>query len=144
MVTEQQELQALFDISFNHIIAQGGASFMADTGSCQYRMPNGRSCAAAPFILEYDRKMEDRNWSALVENQHFINKLDPLAVKHRSFVGALQSIHDDAASINEDGEDIYAYIHLHELDDNEFMKIYIKSAHKLANRHNLKFTEPGA
>jgi len=124
-MNEQQEKQALFDISLNHIRAQGGPSMKDD--SCMYRGENGRSCAAAPFITDFQGGMERSSFLLLAANSKFRPYLDPLAVKHRAFVESLQSAHDDTAAI---------------LEDSGFMVWYEKCMADLAEDERLHYTPP--
>lgn len=123
-MNEQQERQALFDISLNHIRAQGGPS-MKDN-SCMYRGENGRSCAAAPFITDFQDGMEGTSFLVLAASE-FRPYLDPLAVKHRYLVGYLQDAHDEPAAVPEDGA---------------FMAVYEKEMADLAKYEQLHYTPP--
>lgn len=97
MLTEQQEKQALFDISYNHIIAQGAPSHDAH-GDCVYRTPDGLQCAAGPFITRYTSVMDRYSgyeWESLI--RAFRDDVDPLAIKHSVLISALQFAHDISA-----------------------------------------------
>lgn len=90
--------QALLNTSYLHILKQGEPSVA--NGSCAYRGTEGRSCAAAPFIEEYDPKMENLNFSAMLDRMSagiFTGKLNAVAVRERDFVMSLQRAHDGAA-----------------------------------------------
>jgi hypothetical protein len=90
----QEVLQQLLNRSVAHIRQQGKPSMEDD--SCLYRSPDGRGCAAAPFIKNYDPEMEHDDWSALAV--HWADALDPEAVLHEKFVtDVLQESHDNAA-----------------------------------------------
>lgn len=123
-MNEQQERQALFDISLNHIRAQGGPSMKDD--SCMYRGENGRSCAAAPFITDFQAGMEGNSFRELAASG-FRPYLDPLAVKHRYLVGDLQDAHDEPAVVPE---------------DSVFMAVYEKEMADLAKYEQLHYTPP--
>lgn len=96
-MTEQEELQYLLDTSYNHVIKQGKPA--AENKMCWYKSPEGLSCAAAPFIIEYNEEMERQSWRSLAIKDEFVPFLDPIAVKHCNFVAELQGAHD-GASIN--------------------------------------------
>lgn len=92
-MTEKEELQYLFDKSYNHIMTQGEPSFDANSGYCQYHSDNGLQCAAGPFIVKYSEGMEEKDFTEVVE--HFtLDYFDPIAFKHSDFVGLLQKCHD--------------------------------------------------
>lgn len=105
MSTDKQELQDLLNRSVQHIRQQGKPSVKyanpSDGSQCMYRSPLGLSCAAAPFIINYDIGMDDGalagGWSRFFINS-WRDHLDPVAVKHQSFVRRLQKCHDDASN----------------------------------------------
>lgn len=101
---DKQELQDLLNRSVAHVRQQGKPSMRnaksLDDAGCMYRSPDGLSCAAAPFIIIYDAGMDDGEeaggWSNFFTNS-WRDHLEPLAVKHQSFVRRLQKCHDDAS-----------------------------------------------
>lgn len=106
-MTDQLEKQELLIRSVQHVRKQGRPSMRPREGGgapyCFYRSPDGLSCAAAPFINDYDSRMDDQasamagGWGAtFVKNWE--ERLDPLAAKHYVFVRELQKCHDNAAS----------------------------------------------
>ena len=48
---------------------------------------NGLTCAAGPFILNYQPEFESNNWQALVDDYGQSDK-------HRELINILQTIHD--------------------------------------------------
>ena len=100
----KQEMQDLLNRSVQHIRQQGKPSLRhpdrPDDRQCVYRSPLGLSCAAAPFIVDYDARMDDGDlagsWSKSFTG-NWERHLDPLAVKHQNFVRKLQRCHDLAA-----------------------------------------------
>lgn len=91
-MSKKQELQDLFNRSVKHIRKQGKPSVTRLGTSCLYRAPDGRGCAAAPFITAYDRRMEGTLFAGLTRT--FPKNLDPAAVKYAGFVRELQGCHD--------------------------------------------------
>lgn len=122
-MTEQEEKQYLFDKSLNHIKAQGKPSALP-SGACQYK-EGDCGCAAAPFITEYKPEMEGHGFIGLI--RHYKDCLNPMAVKHCSFVSDLQSAHDRSVGypINNEG----------------FMKDYLYNMKRIAKNENLTFVE---
>lgn len=84
MKTEQE----IFDITRKHIEDQGGPSY---NGGCMYQF-EGRGCGAAPFIWEYRKEMEGRNWGWLVKRSP--ESLDPDSLEHLDLISSLQTCHD--------------------------------------------------
>ena len=125
-------LQDLFNESLNHIRTQGGAS-LDHYGHCVYQAPDGRSCAAAPFILNYSKDMEDSDWDGLVDCDWWVHEcLDPRAVANSDFVMRLQDAHDTAAAwARTDGS-------------RDFMQQYEGHMRDLAAEHGLDYEEVGA
>jgi hypothetical protein len=87
-------LQYLFNVSLEHI-RQQKTDATRGTMYC-YRTPDGRQCAAGPFIWAYTPDMENATFRGLVAR--FPDALDPLAVQQADWVSRLQSAHDDAVA----------------------------------------------
>ena len=92
MTSMKDEMQELMQRSYNHIVKQGGPSIDPMTKTCAYRGKEGAGCAAAPFIVNYDRKMEGLGWIEVV--REFPKNIE--TTKHEDFISGLQSCHDDA------------------------------------------------
>jgi hypothetical protein len=91
--------QWLFDASLARIRAQGAPSMKdGSVGTCLYRGPGDRRCGAGDFILRYNTQMECNSWTNLCGDPRWQDDLDPLAVREQSFVGELQTAHDNAAT----------------------------------------------
>lgn len=100
----QEILQQLLNRSVAHIRKQGKPSLADDGRLCLYRNPDGRGCGAAPFITQYDPKMEKTYWWKVTRN--WSAALDRDAVEHADFVeDVLQNSHDEAASRAKDDSD---------------------------------------
>ena len=112
--------QELFDIALEHIRQQGRPS-LNEYGQCRYRTEDGLSCAAAPFIQDYDPSMEHVGFIRLVEDAHYQPRLDPRAVEHFELVCELQLAHDSAS----DGAD--------------FMSEYEANMRQVARSYNLEY-----
>lgn len=97
--------QRLLNISVAHVLQQGEPSVeprphVNGEFRCVYRDKDGKGCAAAPFIIEYDKKMENLSWTAVcnaVYRGDLSVKLDETASSLHGFVSDLQSLHDHAA-----------------------------------------------
>lgn len=132
MATEADEArkavrQRLFDISLNHIRAQGAPSMNGTR--CAYRSVSGRRCAAEPFILAYDYEMEAKSWRSLCFR--FRDKVDQNAYENIGLVSMLQNAHDEAAvsfSATEDQE--------------PFMAGYERRMKLVAKQFDLVYREP--
>lgn len=133
-MTDKAVLQKLFDTSLNHIRKQGRPS--ANNGTCSYRSLDGYSCAAAPFIREYSRRMENKSWAILCDKFHHC--LDPVALENGDFVQDLQRAHDGAYNKYEvfrGGDDPEKYM-VH------FMSEYERNMRDIASVHGLVYQEP--
>lgn len=97
-MTLEDELQYLLNKSYTHIIKQGKRCISA-TNVCVYRNEEGLGCAAAPFILTYDREMEGGSFAGIVA-RFPKSYFDHIAVKHLNFVNKLQAFHDSNALHN--------------------------------------------
>ena len=94
---DQKAMQKLFDTSLKHIRKQGVPSYNKRTHACRYRAGK-LSCGAAPFIVNYHKDMEGKDWVTLSsESCKFVKDLNPLSVEHSFFVSCLQRAHDSAA-----------------------------------------------
>lgn len=131
-MTDQEELQYLFDKSLAHIRKQGKPS-IDDDGDCLYFGPNGCGCAARPFIVhpnsdfDYDG-FEDADWESLAGHSFLLDMdlgLDPKAVRHSNFVLALQRAHDNVAK-----------------DPGSFLHLYERQMARVAADHDLKYEAP--
>ncbi len=120
-MTEQDERQALFDISLNHIRAQGEPSM--DEQGCVFRNAEGLGCAAAPFITNYEPEVEEISIYGGCDVEKYF---DPLAVKHSELVAMLQLAHDGVCE------------HI------DFLGAYEYQMEKLAKKHSLSYTPPDA
>lgn len=87
----QEEKQHLFDAVVDHFKRQKAKS-MTIGGRCRYRSISGLKCFAAPFIREYDPKMEGLPFMDLIKE--WPSSLDPLAVRHAALAQSLQQAHD--------------------------------------------------
>ena len=86
-------LQKLFDMSLTHIRKQGKPSRSnGNTGACKYKLGK-LGCATAPFIVNYKKGMEGKNWRAVL--RHFSDHVLPESIKHVAFVMRLQYCHDE-------------------------------------------------
>lgn len=127
-MTEQEELQYLFDTSLNHIRKQGKPSIFG--GPCEYRGPDGLQCAAGPFILEYHEDMEGTTFSELIDVEGYdADRFNAIAVKHREFVDTLQFAHDNPTKYYRDGYGL-------------FMEKYEDSMYSIAKMHKLQYSNP--
>jgi hypothetical protein len=134
---ESMVLQQLFDRSLEHIRKQGGPSYILipnkhNTGnplspSCQYQGPNGRGCAAAPFIKNYSPSMEKKVWCDVVEE--YTDDIDPLAYHFEWFVSKLQECHDEAVLAGFTKSE-------------QFLPIYERKMAELASAYNLSYSAP--
>lgn len=127
-----QTLQRLYDISRKHIREQGEGSFIIandgegyDYAMCLYRSPEGLSCGAAPFILQYDPDFEKKSWRTLVEEVE-PEALDKDAADHWSFVMRLQQAHDESAR---------KAVELHV----DFLETYERAIEQIANEFGLEY-----
>lgn len=126
--------QELLNTSVAHVLAQGSPS-VNGTG-CMYRSPDGKQCAAGPFIVSYDEDMENKNWEHISEI--FGDSLNPDAVKEADFVRELQFAHDNAAV-----EVKYTAPYKCEnivRDDASFLEVYKLNIRELVIRHQLVLT----
>lgn len=95
--------QRLLNISVAHVLQQGEPSVEPSPHGghrCVYRDKSGKGCAAAPFIIDYDKRMENLSWTAVcnaVKRGDLTVKLDESATSLHGFVSDLQSLHDKAA-----------------------------------------------
>ena len=144
-MTETEELQALFDISLNHIRAQGHGSVEwvpkpAETGrtmlKCSYGTEGGPGCAAAPFISNRSTltgSQRIKSFSSLVKSGVSV---DPVAGKHAPFVDDLQSAHDRSATdVGNTGRRM-------EVPAKEFLRLYEARMRNLAADYSLTYTPP--
>lgn len=129
--TDKAEKQELLNTSFKHVMHQGEPSMGAR--GCAYRGNEGRSCAAAPFIVEYDAKMEGYNWASMCSNLRK-GKVDEMARKHAQFVTDLQGAHDNAAQHFTHSEGIERTT---TYKGAEFLVRYLKRIINVANVHGL-------
>ena len=128
--------QEIFDIALNTIRYQGGPS-VSPAGVCQYKSPNGRMCAAAPFIKEYDVDLEMRTFQKIPSSRTIISALQV------DLVTDLQSIHDvstgearlAAASGTYDTPEERSRV-----VDEVFMPIYEDRMERFAKLHGLEYT----
>lgn len=101
-----ENYQSLLNRSVAHVLKQGKPSAVIVANdrpypaepkkvSCRYR-EGELSCAAAPFILDYHPRMENRRFSALVQD-YPRGTVEALAANNRAFVDELQYLHDGAA-----------------------------------------------
>lgn len=120
----EDALQYLFDKSLNHIRKQKQPAIRG-SGRCSYMTPNGLSCGAAPFIIEYEPEMEDNSWTVLCEKYDRSGKLDDVATYYRNFVQSLQSAHDSSAK-----------------NEGAFMFYYEERMRFIAHTHGLKYENP--
>lgn len=92
----------LLRISYQHAMAQGKKSGDADPESgkflCRYRAADGSRCAAAPFILGYELRMESKSFVAVA--YLYPKSVLPAALANSIFVGSLQLAHDSASGEN--------------------------------------------
>ncbi len=101
-VEQRARRQRLFDISLNHIRAQGRPAFYY--GICRYKVDsvytpgNSLGCGAAPFIEDYSPEMEGMSWGQLCLS--FPGALNPDAIVESGFVGMLQKCHDENAVLD--------------------------------------------
>jgi hypothetical protein len=87
--------QQAFNMAFRAIIKQRGPSINSE-GTCVYRGPHGRRCAAGHFIPDnlYTPSMENRN----VNNESVQAALPKLFAEDSfNFIASLQRAHDEAA-----------------------------------------------
>lgn len=98
-MTNQEEMQSLFNVAIQHVRKQGKPSGDEKGGRfiCAYRADDGLQCAAAPFIRDYSTTMEGSNFSSLATAPHFRRFLDPLALKHNVLIAEIQFCHDAPA-----------------------------------------------
>lgn len=131
------EQQQLLDISFKHILKQGGPSMGGEEGTvCMYRGDNGAGCAAAPFITKYDPQMERKTIYSVEE---FVKEhpergaLDSRVSPNITFVAQLQQAHDNSARSvrKEDGTWV-------SISGAEFMVSYLKSVINIAAEYGLQ------
>jgi hypothetical protein len=130
---EKAVLQRLFDKSLGHIRQQGGPCYDVNPRQghvCLYKGPNGRGCAAAPFIISYSKEMEGTSFMTLVQLKQFGGKLDPEAASHPYFVDDLQRAHDSSVDF------------LSSNPDADFMDVYERRMREVAKIHRLSYAPP--
>lgn len=93
-MTPHDTRQYLFDIAWQHMNAQGAPS--RHDGVCRYRSPDGKSCAAAPFIISYSEELEGNPWDCVAH--YWPERIDTAALQESYFVTELQDCHDNAVS----------------------------------------------
>lgn len=118
--------QALFDAALAHIRQQGQPSFDAEEATCAYRMPDGRGCAFAPAIADYNVALEGRRANYLLRDNPARIKPEFREVD-KDFANAVQSAHDDAVLMH---------------PDDEFMERFEGYMRSLAALYRLTYTEP--
>lgn len=116
----RQRRQRLFDTSYHHIMKQGMPSMVG--ASCLYSGPHGTSCAAAPFIIDYDPSMENLTWGVLVA-QFPPGTVTDESLTEEDLVADLQDCHDQSASP--------------ERDDDTFIRLFKDKMKALAERQGL-------
>lgn len=85
---EKLSAQEVFNISAKHLLKQGKKSESARDGNCKYRGPEGRMCAAGPFLKdEHTYACENKTWGTLVAIRRVPPNNDRLICK-------LQHVHD--------------------------------------------------
>lgn len=85
--------QEVFNRAWNHILKQGGPSISPTGWGCYYHGLEGTSCAMAPFIKDYDEKLEGKPIDVLIYKEP--EYLDPILLKAcPSFCLSLQQCHD--------------------------------------------------
>lgn len=133
MLTDRQRL---FNTSLEHIRRQGKPAIgkqrkpiNADGAElvCLYRSPEGLSCGAAPFIIEYDAAMETLSWEKVVAA--FPSKVEPTAAENARFVAELQAAHDGSYTLTENSPKDYMYE-------------YEKAMQGVADTFGLSYTKP--
>ena len=132
-MTQYYTRQEAFDIALNHIRKQNGPAFSEGLG-CLYRTEDGMSCAFAPFIINYDSKLENVPANRLVQDSDgtFDGKIDSkVNPAHASFYADLQRCHDDAADGFIAGE-----------DEEWFMEQYEKFMSQLAHYAGISYEKP--
>lgn len=132
---DQLEQQQLLNISVTHMRKQGEPS-MDDKLRCCYRQGN-LQCAAGPFITDYGPDMELK--FTTIANA-YPTRIDPLAIKHYTFVQQLQSAHDHASSHRIELKTFYMR---YELTDEKFLSMsfiqrYEHILRYIINRWNLE------
>ena len=85
---DEMTAQEAFEASAIHLLEQSKASKDNEHSLCAYKTDEGICCAAAIFIQGYNKSMEGRSWSGLVDvhNQ---------TTTHKVLVHDLQFVHDD-------------------------------------------------
>jgi hypothetical protein len=87
---ESLTAQQVFDISAKHLLKQNEKSrkFGSMYGSCLYRGPDNRQCAAGPFLKdECASDCEQRSWRGLVLDGRVPDS-------HQELIRILQDVHD--------------------------------------------------
>jgi hypothetical protein len=113
-------LQSLFNTSLNHIRKQGKPS--KNSGRCVYKAEDGCACAAAPFIIEYDPKMDEMAMGWIRVCEKFPNNVVKDASDNIFFVSDLQSCHDNV------------------IETDDFMYEYESNMKRLAKHYGLDYT----
>jgi hypothetical protein len=92
--------QEIFDTSYKHIIKQGSASYDPKMG-CMYRGPDGKMCAAGPFLTdEQAASVEGLAWGEdYKSNTLRLNGIDWPYPEHRLLISDLQWCHDGSATM---------------------------------------------
>lgn len=116
-MTDQEQLQYLFDTSLNHIRKQGTYA-LSDQAlksnekdperpsiQCGYLNHKGHKCAAGVFIRDGSILQESGyNWTNLIDyterNPGLQGDLDPIAVSRDLFVKDMQYAHDESVRGN--------------------------------------------
>lgn len=86
--------QGIFNTVKTHLLTQGVKS-IKESRVCQYRMPDGRKCAAGVLITdeEYSPVMEGQLFITLLNSGEWrsLERFEP----HRELINELQSVHDN-------------------------------------------------
>lgn len=83
---ESLTAQEVFDISAGHLLKQMKRSESGE--GCMYRGPDGRMCAAGPFLKDENvAKCEGRSWFGLMKDKRVPDT-------NLKLIGELQMVHD--------------------------------------------------
>lgn len=90
---DEMTAQEVFEASAIHLLEQSKVSKENEHSLCAYKTDEGICCAAAIFIQNYNKSMEGRSWSGLVDTHN-------QTTTHRILVHDLQFIHDGEEGVS--------------------------------------------
>lgn len=134
---EHLSQQKAFDIALEHIRQQGCPSglIVGNTAICKYRGPEGRGCAFAPFITDYNPQMENKKAYAIM--QDWANSVRDVAHEAGfTFMDLIQECHDSAFRHAKN------MTFAETLDLDIFMEEYEQNMEVLSKKYELNYSKP--